>query len=294
MAIIAVLVALLLPAVQAARESARLMRCQNNLKQYALALHHYHSVFNIFPQGNVGLNVFTPQGTPVDANTYTKNYDKNTWWGAQSMLLPYMEAGNLYQLINYRYHDPMGPPNACWDFIATLPQQQDPCAYVLPHDKCPNDPNAGAVWSQPGLGWYGCTNYLGVMGTTQVANDGILFHCLRGVGLRDVTDGSSNTLIMGERGVSFDKYGWPYCGCGNNTDFSGGGDNLCSTQYGLYQGNADATDPNRYYHFWSYHFIGASFAMADGSVRFLNYSIDFNLFQALSTCAGGEVLRNGW
>ena len=266
------------------------MRCQNNLKQYALALHHYHSVFNIFPQGNVGLNIFTPQGEPVDANTYQNNFNKNTWWGAQSMLLPYMEGGNVYRLINYRYVDPLGPPYSCFDFVVTLPQQQDPCAYVLPHDKCPDDPNAGAIWYSPAFGWYGCTNYLGVMGTTQVANDGILFHCLRGVGLRDIKDGSSNTLIMGERGISYDKFGWPYCGCGNYTDYSGGGDNLCSTQLGFYQGFPDGADD---YHFWSYHASGGNFAMADGSVRFLNYSINFNLFQALSTRAGGEVLGNG-
>ena len=76
---------------------------------------------------------------------------------------------------------------------------------------------------------------------------------------------------MGERGISNLYYGWTYCGCGNDTDFSGGGDNLCSTQQGLSPGLPDGLDD---FHFWSYHAIGANFALADGSIHFLNYSID--------------------
>ena len=112
---------------------------------------------------------------------------------------------------------------------------------------------------------------------------------MRGVRLANVTDGSSNTLIMGERGISNFLYGWCYCGWGRLG--TGEGDNLCSTQEGLSPGLPDG---NHDFHFWSYHANGAGFALADGSVRFLSYSINFHTFQALSTRAGGEVISNGW
>jgi prepilin-type N-terminal cleavage/methylation domain-containing protein len=85
--IIGILIALLLPAVQGAREAARSSQCQNNLKQYGLALNSYHAAINSFPLGNVS---GTPSGgyvggPPPPGNGY------NTWWTAQSMLLPYLE-----------------------------------------------------------------------------------------------------------------------------------------------------------------------------------------------------------
>jgi prepilin-type N-terminal cleavage/methylation domain-containing protein/prepilin-type processing-associated H-X9-DG protein len=293
--IIGVLVALLLPAVQAARESARWMQCQNNLKQYGLALHNYHSVFNVFPQGNTGeIEVALP---PID-------FAHQRWWTAQSMLLPYREGDAVYRLINYGYNG-SGPFSDCFAMANSVSQVQDPGSYVLPGDKCPDDPLAGTIWyAYPGFGYHGCTNYMGVMGTTQVGPvkeiegvsvrippDGILFHTWRGVRLADVTDGSSNTMIMGERGVSNDFYGWCYCGVGNYTDESGAGDNLLSTYWGLSQGAPDGADD---FHFWSYHPNGAGFTFADGSVHFLSYSINYSTFLALSTRAGGEVISNGW
>src|SRR4051812_47226799 len=87
-AIIGILVSLLLPAVQAAREAARRTQCQNNLRQYGVAIHNYHDVIKYLPIGN-------------------------TWgrmWTFQSRILPYMEQQNIYQLIDYTY------PSTCFDF----------------------------------------------------------------------------------------------------------------------------------------------------------------------------------
>ena len=256
-AIIGTLVALLLPAVQAAREAARQLQCQNNLKQYGLALQNYHSVHHVFPIGNV----------------------PHRWWTAQSMLLPYLEGDAIYQLVNYQF------PDDCFSAVDSVPQGQDPGSYVLAVDKCPNDPNAGKIWHAfAGFGYHGCTNYLGMMGTSPTAQDGILFSG-PAVSLSDVRDGASNTIIMGERGISDLLYGWCYCGWGRNG--TGEGDNLCSAQLGLSAGLPDA---NHIFHFWSYHPNGTEFLLADGSVHFLSYNIDFVMFQALSTRAGGEVI----
>jgi prepilin-type N-terminal cleavage/methylation domain-containing protein len=278
-AIIAVLVALLLPAVQAARGSARLLQCQNNLKQYGLAFHHYHSVYGVFPPGNVG---------PPGNNGIVDLFDsRNRWWGAQSMLLPYLEADAIYQMFNnYKYN------GACWYAFNSVPPSRDPGNYVLPVDKCPDDPKAGIIWhAYSGVGYHGCTAYLGMMGTNPRVQDGILFHSLRGVGLKDVKDGSSNTLIMGERGISDYLYGWAYCGCGNYTDYTGAGDNLLSAEQGMSPGLPDG---NHDFHFWSYHGNGTNFLCADGSVHLLSYSIDFATFQAISSRARGEVIRGAW
>lgn len=256
-AIIGLLVSLLLPAVQRGRESARRTQCENNLKQYGLALHHYHDAHRAFPIGNV----------------------PNRWWGFQSRLLPYLELQDIYQFCNYDY------PGDCFQAANAQPPGQDPGNQVQPVDMCPNDPLAGQIWYEPiyHAGHHGCTDYLGVMGTTPTAADGIMLYGPP-IKIAKVTDGISHTLIMGERGVSNDLWGWPYCGYGDGT---GNGDNLCSTGLGLEIGNA--YDDIHKFHFWSYHREIANFLMADGSGRILPYEIDYYVFQALATRAGGET-----
>jgi prepilin-type N-terminal cleavage/methylation domain-containing protein/prepilin-type processing-associated H-X9-DG protein len=259
--IIGILIALLLPAVQAAREAARRAQCQNNLKQYGLALHNYHSALRTFPIGNV----------------------PTSCWTAQSMLLPYLEGGNIYQLINYSY------AGNCFAFANSLTADKDPGNRVLPVDMCPSDPRAGKIWYGTPYGYHGCTEYMGSMGTSATAGDGVLISrdCVR---VDDIVDGSSNTIIMGERGIPEDLYwGWTYCGAGEIIGgvVTGHGDNLMSTKLGLGPGRPDG---NHNLHYWSYHSGGAMFLLADGSVRFLNNEINFTTFQALSTRAGGEVL----
>jgi prepilin-type N-terminal cleavage/methylation domain-containing protein/prepilin-type processing-associated H-X9-DG protein len=266
--IIGILVSLMLPAVQAARETGRLIQCQNNLKQYGLALQNYHEENNSFPIGNA--SNFTPVTNPI-------NPDR--WYGFQAALLPYLEEQNVYLLVDYGYN------GDCFQMANSVSPDKDPgnrCALV---DQCPDDPNKGKIWfAYPGYGHHACTNYLGMMGTSDSANDGILFSG-NSVSLAQVTDGASNTIIMGERGTPDDLlYGWPYCGYGDGT---GDGDNLCSSQLGLCPG---LPDENHVFHFWSYHTNGAVFLMADGSVKYLNYNINFSTFQALSTRAGGEVV----
>jgi prepilin-type N-terminal cleavage/methylation domain-containing protein len=257
-AIIGVLVSLLAPAVQRARESARQMQCENNIKQYGLALQNHHNVHKYFPIGNVPKH----------------------WWGFQSRLLPYFDLQYIYKFINYDYQ------GTCFAACDALPPGNDPGNQVQSFDMCPDDPFAGRIWYDPTqhAGYHGCTNYLGVMGTTPTANDGILLYGPP-ISIRKIQDGTSHTLIMGERGVSDDLWGWPYCGYGDGT---GNGDNLCSTGDGLVDGNA--YDDVHKFHFWSYHRQLAHFLMADGAARVLTYDTDYILLQKLATRAGGETM----
>src|SRR5262249_42794908 len=156
--------------------------------------------------------------------------------------------------------------------------EQDPGNQVQSVDMCPDDPLAGRIWYEPALhaGHHGCTDYLGVMGTSPTAGDGILLYGPP-IKMAQITDGKSRTLMMGERGISNDLWGWPYCGYGDGT---GNGDNLCSAGDGLVIG--DAYDDVHKFHFWSYHREITNFLMADSAVRILSYEIDYRLFQALA------------
>jgi prepilin-type processing-associated H-X9-DG protein len=156
-------------------------------------------------------------------------------------------------------------------------------------DVCPDDRLSGKIWfAYSGYGYHGCASYQGMMGTSDTANDGILFAGGNSVTIAQITDGTSNTIIMGERGAPNDLYwGWTYCGAGNPPEVLGWGDNLNTTQLGLAPGQPDG---NHNLHFWSYHPPGVNFLMADGSVRMISYSINFTTYQALSTRRGGEIL----
>jgi prepilin-type N-terminal cleavage/methylation domain-containing protein/prepilin-type processing-associated H-X9-DG protein len=269
-AIIGILIALLLPGIQYAREAARRTKCQNNLKQYGLALHQFHNANRMFPIGNVA-----------------KKY-----WGFQSRLTPYVEAAYLYPYFFYN------SPGQCFPLEDALGPGLDPGNQVQSVDLCPDDPLAGLIWydpvNYPNSGHHGCTDYLGVMGTTETSGDGILMSGLfsPAISIPKITDGTSHTLIMGERGISNDLWGWPYCGCGHQLNpfdpnsGTGNGDNLCVTGDGLVEGNA--YDDVHKFHFWSYHFNAVNFLFADGAVRPFPYEIDYGTFQALATRAGGE------
>ena len=262
--IIGALMALLMPALASVRESSRRTECSNNLHQYGIALNSYHVSNRSYPIGNV----------------------PNKWWTFQSRLLPYIGGKDIYAMCDYNY------PGDCFQQANSVPKELDPGNRVLPYDVCPNDPNAGKIWfSFSGFGRHGCTNYLGMMGTSSTAQDGIFFSNIKTkIADRDLKDGAGKTIIMGERGTPDDLYwGWTYCGYG--ADGTGDGDNLCSTRLGLSSGNS--TDYHTR-HFWSYHIDSAFFLFADGAVRSLQYNIDFATFQAMSTRATGEVFQPNW
>ncbi|HEY1192369.1 MAG TPA: DUF1559 domain-containing protein [Gemmata sp.] len=275
-AIIAILIGLLLPAVQKVREAAARMKCSNNLKQIGLALHNYHDANIALPAGyyNSGTFLFT---------------------GWQLQLLPYLEQSALwnqsatYLQANPGYTDTNAFPAA---------------GFVMSGFVCPSNTRPATVTN--GNTIFALTSYLGCAGTTSngpVSADGVLYLNSK-VRLTDITDGTSNTASVGERpctgdlyvGWGFSPYGW---GAGDGDTLLGSRDaplasNMgdLTTNVGLKQprvpGNTAELDGA---HFWSFHTGGANFVFADGSVRMLSYSAD-SVFPQMCTRAGGEVYAN--
>jgi len=267
-AIIAVLIALLLPAVQQAREAARRSQCKNNLKQIGLALHNYHDVFGTFPPGWVSRITSTP---------FNNNRFAGPNWGWSAMLLPSLDQAPLYNLQNFDLTAPLGTDTV------------HKTGSVLSVFRCPSDP--GPLRQQNNGAYFGGSNYLGVYGYTRPSNQAVeeipsgpgIFYINSRVGIRDITDGTSNTLIVGE--CSTNQYGMlntpantgvgagAWAGLTQNKQF----DLVCRSTY--FQNPMNASNPatssnqNPYDGFGSFHTGGAQFLLGDGSVRFISENI---------------------
>jgi prepilin-type N-terminal cleavage/methylation domain-containing protein/prepilin-type processing-associated H-X9-DG protein len=300
-AIIGILIALLLPAVQKARQAANRIKCQNNLKQLALAAHNYHDSMGQFPNG---LHTVETTGGL---------YANGTCWEVE--LLPYFEQDNLKN--RWDYDDFRN--NIAGDLDATTAQ-------VLKLLLCPSDVLPELVWyaSMDGFqqyayaqGWYGLSSYGGNAGTRSypknlVTRDGIFYENSR-IRLADVTDGASNTLLFGERSHDdpvFDELSGTYFaplakeGKWAAVYATSGGslpERFLSAPVRInyrvpagisaegFQGDTGAQS-NRLCAYGSGHAGGANFAFGDGSVRFLIDNTPLETLQALSTRAGGEVV----
>lgn len=279
--IIGILLGLLLPAVQAAREAARKTSCSNNLKQYSLGLQNYHSAFKVFPSGSY-------HSTP---NSYS--------WGMVSQVLPYIEESAKFDSIDFsQWH--------CGDHIKELQAigANDPSSSPIEILQCPSDPASGrSLLSGPNgplplsgdAGVLYPIDYVGIAGSndTEFGNDftgcaGILdgngmYYSRSMTRFRDVLDGASNTIAVGERAIPRDLgWGWPICG-GHECE------HYISSALGLFMGNhLDAEYALHIQHLWSWHPGGTHITMVDGSVHFISYSMDHQTYLDLTTRAGKE------
>lgn len=287
-AIISVLIGLLLPAVQKVREAANRLSCRNNLKQLALAVHTFHDANERFPPGRYG----APFGIGADSKA----------WSWLALLLPFMEQGNTYAQ--------GGIPEATLRQSATRDLQ-------IKSFLCPSDTaiSVGARTDAGNLSGLrvGQTNYKGVSGSgwgddltgigpffntdwrNRGANgsfdglaqgDGLLYRSdtNRRLRLTDVQDGTSNTLLVGEDIPEKNVWcSWPYANNAYGT---------CAIPPNVRRADGTEYNPSDWQNTWSFrsrHPGGLQFAMADGSVHFVQNAISLLIYRALATANGGEV-----
>ncbi|PQO38386.1 DUF1559 domain-containing protein [Blastopirellula marina] len=294
-AIIGVLISLLLPAVQQAREAARRMQCSNNLKQFGLAFHNYHDTYLSFPNANHPTPTYPGGGY-------------NMGWAPK--LFDFIEQGTRMDTMKTFSPNPiteLGP------FRATgAPHFGDqPIWGPVPGYSCPSSTQGDRTIDITSYSWtsqQGALHYRGCMGRYEDvvnpsdnadfrwANSGILCPD-RTNRMADVTDGTSNTILLGE---SSSSQGWTD---GQKKGWGG----LHSWCFGMYwyvdtkrlgidhkviqfpinwtgTFNANSTP------YSSYHPGGAMFLLADGSVRFLSETINMNTYKSLGTRGNGEVV----
>jgi prepilin-type N-terminal cleavage/methylation domain-containing protein len=253
-AIIGVLVALLLPAVQAARESARRSQCLNNQKQWNLAIQNYHDSLLGIPAGAVLPSQYL--------------------WRAP--LLPYMEQGNLHSKIDFKI------PYVCFTAAAMMGTTNVNKEHIKSW-ACPSDPHIKKLYRNFGGADYEAQSYFGVCDGPSHFGTGGSFYLDSQLRFKNFTDGLSNTAMIGERGIPEDLFwGWGLCGQGNLDAF-------LSMQIGIAPGKDDVNLD--LYKFWSYHPGGVLFGMGDGSVRFVSYNTDYNVLVAIATRDGGEAAQ---
>lgn len=264
--VIALLIGLLLPAIQKVRSTASRVRCLTNCKQLGLALHQYHDTEDRFPPATSA-----GQGEP---------YPYLSW---SARISPYLDQAAYWQQTVHAF--------SVTNSFISQPHPVDVSlrVFVCPADGRPPVAPRMAHDRSVALTWY-----LGVNGRSSARNDGMLYWRSR-TRITDATDGSSNTLLVGERPPSPDSfYGWQYGGMGlfsdGTYDVSLGVREQAPSACADF-GNYGPGNVERYchmYHYWSLHPGGANFVMVDGSARFIPYSAA-DIMPALATRDRGEV-----
>jgi prepilin-type N-terminal cleavage/methylation domain-containing protein/prepilin-type processing-associated H-X9-DG protein len=285
-AIIAILIGLLLPAVQKVREAAGRSYCQNNLHQIGIALHSYHGTHQAFPPGLTTGGPTVPTGGCI--------YWYISW---MTRILGEIEQDNSWAEIDAQQKAGNWYPwnNAIYPALGRL----------MPVYNCPADIRGPQAQQAQGH-TVAFTAYLGNSGRNATTRDGILYPDSR-IRLLDIRDGASNTLLVGERPPSADLlFGWWFAGWGQAgdgscdvvlgsseiTNFSHGYSNAPTCTAGIVYPFAPGrvNNPCDQYHHWSFHAGGTNFLMADGSVRFIGYDAGNAVLDALATRAGQEAV----
>ena len=285
-AIIGILVALLLPAIQMARESARRSSCSNNMKQIGLGLHMYHDTFGRLPAGWMARD---PDGHRAE------DWLGQPGWGWAAAILPYVEQGAISEgFIHYELPITEHENEKARETIIKLyrcPSDIGDDTFVLEacdlHDHDTLAPN-GHEHDEYVLA---TANYVGVFGIHDPHDvyeggqraDGTFIHN-RQFGFRDFLDGTTETLIVGERSSKLSYSTW----VGSIHD----GEHSPARVVGVskFPPNSDYSEEAAVHNFSSLHPAGTQFVAADGSVKLIAESIDSRVYHALCTRAGGEVV----
>ncbi len=216
-----ILIALLLPAVQAAREAARRAQCANNLRQIGLALHNYHDTYGTFPPAYMA----DEDGKPM-----------HSW---RVLILPFLESQQTHSM--YNFNEPWNSPSNS-QLVGMMP-----AAY-----RCPSDPATTTT-----------TGYVAISGNGTVFNNG------QGSKFMDITDGTSNTVMVAE--IAGGNINWM-----EPRDLDIGAMNMAINS--AKDGSAIS----------SFHPGGAQVLFADGSVRFLSENVDRNTLNLIMQRADGQ------
>ena len=289
-AIMAVLIGLLLCAVQKVRAASANTQCQNNLRQIGLAHHNYHDTNKRFAPGLIknfnynssGYNVILPPlPLPFSNRQVFQNY-----WSWQVFIMPFLEEENAYKTIKFE----------------EMPWNIDISAYKIKRYSCPSDNRSDLTFNLYDLRSIACSSYMGVNGTNQFKFDGVLCpnRCLS---ITQIADGTSNTIMVGERPPTIDAfYGWwtggmgdwPYIGSCDvhlgviDQDYVDNDPHgLVATVFSFSPPERDPLNNTDRRHFWSFHSNGGNFIFTDGSVKFFQYHP--TILIPLSTYDGGEV-----
>jgi len=287
-AIIGVLIALLLPAVQSAREAARRMQCSNNLHQMGLAMHAYHSTHDTFPPAYITAVVNNPEAP-----------ESGPGWGWGAMLLNDLEQRAIYNASNFSL--PITDPGSLTVRTANL-------SVFL----CPSNVESGPISLRNKSGTLlvsdlSAGQYVASAGQLEpvefpASNNGVFYRNSNN-GSRSITDGLSMTLMLGERSRNVADATWlgvvptaqvctnpkwavQECETASTMVVSHTGSEKTGTIYVPNSKNSYADD------YWSRHPGGCNFLFCDGSVRFIKESVNPQIFSFLSTRAGGEVVSS--
>ncbi len=286
-AIIGILIALLLPAVQAAREAARRIQCANNFKQVGLALHNYHTTHNTFVPG-----MYTLDPTTGDPH----------WYSWSAFLLPFMEETAVYEQFNF------DDPHYFWAGQTRLANAQIINGYLCPSDAQggewvntgsenasePNPLDDSAYANMAGVGDHRDWTVDRVWPRTLDTARGMMA-ANGGCRIRDITDGTSQTLIIGEvTGAGPGTHEGFFWSCWNLADTRDGINGLYTVIGGVWPDTNGYSGGMRAAGFSSFHPGGCHFTMADASVQFIDEEISRDVLDALTTRAGGDVLPDAY
>ena len=289
-AIIALLAALLLPAVQQAREAARKTECLNNLKQMALACHNYADSHKCFPSGFIvsptaGFLVAFPSPINVPLgpaiNGVVQQVQLNDWtysdsWSWQALILSQMGQSTVGVNFNMPKYNAMMPMMVSDNLVAC---QQLIGTYTCPSSALPS--------SRPG--GYGYSNYRGCIGAAN--GTGIMYQD-SSVSFRGIRDGESNTLLIGESLMGFWGDGNSCCARfaddDNNNIPDRGTDGMIPTMRPSSFDTYWTTSGIHFFGFGSWHQDTCNFALADGASRSIAKNTDFKILKAIATRDGGE------
>jgi prepilin-type N-terminal cleavage/methylation domain-containing protein len=304
--IIGILTGLLLPAVQAARESASRTECLNNLHQIGLAMHLYHDALGSFPSGYIydrpaktggggvpGQQIGQRGARPQIHNRpppSSYNLPQQPGWGWAALLLPYLELNNLYYQIDLTLpvESPTNlAPRLTLLKVYTCPTDTETGIYMCSNDKGqPLVPLATNSYAA-------CFGALTPPSPNPDIGNGVFFRNST-VRLTDILDGTSNTFAIGERGAFFVRSPWAGVVTGGVSETTPGSPVYTAAMdpsptmvlaYCKRPLNSPLAEP---YDYFSPHRLVCNFLMADGAARSFDIGTDVTVLMALATRGGGE------